>query len=282
MSDSEKISDEERAELMLRWERLKDEIATRGESAAARVQLANVHLRLGERLEAMMSLQIALRLRPEESSILSKLKEICTEEEFAHLELPREIRRSRNRPKNPFKRVRREDYQFSKDATGFLRMGVVIIAAIYFFWCLGAGNWHFLDNLDLVIHEIGHPLFSAFGEFIGMAGGTIIQITVPLAFILYFAFTRRLFSAAIVMFWLGQSFLNVSVYAADAIEMKLPLVGGNIHDWNYLLSHLNVLSKTNLIAGIIRNTGIIIMAAATVIGLITSFYQKSDLSYLQE
>ena len=108
-----------------------------------------------------------------------------------------------------------------------------------------------------------------------------MQLAIPLVFISYFAFTRRLFSAALVMFWLGQSFLNVSVYAADAIEMKLPLVGGNIHDWNHLFSHLNVLSKTGLIAGIIRYTGIIIMAAATVIGLITSFYQRSDSSYLK-
>lgn len=172
-----------------------------------------------------------------------------------------------------------ESFQFKKDVENFLMAGVVVIFAIYFFWNVRDVRWRFLDGVDLVIHETGHPTFSIFGQFIGIAGGTIMQLAVPLAFILYFAFTKRFFSAAIVMFWLGQSILNVSVYAADAIETKLPLVGGNIHDWDYMLSRLHLLHRTGLISSMMRVTGVLVMIAATGVGLLTSFYQKPDLPY---
>ena len=172
-----------------------------------------------------------------------------------------------------------ESFQFRKDVENFLKAGVVVIFAIYFFWNLRDCRWRLLDNVDLIIHEAGHPIFSIFGRFIGIAGGTIIQLAFPLAFVLYFSFTKRFFSAAIVMFWLGQSILNVSVYAADAIETKLPLVGGNIHDWDYMLSRLHLLRRTGLISGTMRVMGVLAMIAATGIGLLTSFYQKPDLPY---
>jgi hypothetical protein len=31
----------------------------------------------------------------------------------------------------------------------------------------------FLDNVDLAIHEFGHLLFRVFGEFMGIAGGSV-------------------------------------------------------------------------------------------------------------
>ena len=176
-------------------------------------------------------------------------------------------------------RMSEESFQFRKDAVSFLRAGVVVVVAIYFFWNLQDFRWPFLDNVNLVFHEAGHPIFSIFGEFIGIAGGTIMQIGIPLGFALYFIFTKRLFSAAVVMFWLAQSILNVSVYVADAVETKLPLVGGPIHDWNYLFSRLHLLSKTGLITNITRVIGVLIMAAATVGGLITSFYRTPDPLY---
>jgi hypothetical protein len=43
-----------------------------------------------------------------------------------------------------------------------------------------------VDSLDLPIHEAGHPLFGFFGEFIGFAGGTLMQLLVPAVFLGYF------------------------------------------------------------------------------------------------
>jgi hypothetical protein len=92
MSDGEELSDETRAEFLKRCNQLEEEIANNGGSTETRVRLANVHLKLGEREEAIMSLQSALELSPGmwKPTIVSRLRQICTEEEFANLELPEE------------------------------------------------------------------------------------------------------------------------------------------------------------------------------------------------
>lgn len=66
------------------------------------------------------------------------------------------------------------------------------------------------------------------------------------------------------MFWVGESILNVSVYAGDSLALQLPLLGreDSIHDWNYLLSTLNLLPATAKIAGAIRLLGTIVIALA--------------------
>jgi hypothetical protein len=58
--------------------------------------------------------------------------------------------------------------------------------------------------------------------------------------------------------------LNVSVYAGDSLALQLPLLGGqdSIHDWNYLLSSLNLLPATAKVAGAIRLFGTVVIALA--------------------
>ena len=46
------------------------------------------------------------------------------------------------------------------------------------------------------------------------------------------------------LFWLGESLLNVSVYAGDAVRQALPLVGGGEHDWTYLLTETGLIAHT--------------------------------------
>jgi hypothetical protein len=53
------------------------------------------------------------------------------------------------------------------------------------------GTFLFTDMLSLPIHEGGHLLFGWFGQTIGVAGGTILQLGVPLALVIYFAFRRE-------------------------------------------------------------------------------------------
>jgi hypothetical protein len=86
----------------------------------------------------------------------------------------------------------------------------------------------------------------------------------PGLFVGYFCYRRQFYSAALVLFWVGESILNVSVYAADSIAQQLPLLGGqdSVHDWNYMLSALNLLPKTAAIAGVIRLLGTITIVVA--------------------
>jgi hypothetical protein len=75
-----------------------------------------------------------------------------------------------------------------------------------------------------------------------------------------------------VLFWVGESLLNVSVYAADSVRMQLPLLGGDnsIHDWNYMLDHLGLLRQTAGIALAIRAFGTLTIIFAIVWAIYTA------------
>ena len=143
------------------------------------------------------------------------------------------------------------------------------VLTIYFLWiAYDPMQGSFLDLVDLPIHETGHLVFRPLGEFIGIAGGSIFQVLLPAVFVGYFIWRGQPFSAAVVLFWVGQSILNVWVYASDAVVMRLVLTSGltgsegGFHDWNYLLTETGLIGSTKLIAGLIRMLGTITIFAA--------------------
>ncbi|HEX8566389.1 MAG TPA: hypothetical protein VF648_12160 [Pyrinomonadaceae bacterium] len=148
---------------------------------------------------------------------------------------------------------------------------LAVIFTIYFLWCAYSPiDAVFLHFVHTPIHEAGHVFFRFFGEFMGIAGGSLFQVVVPLVFFGYFVWQEKPFSAAIVLFWVGQSITDVSVYAADAVVMQLPLLSGvtgsegGFHDWNYLLTETGLLRHTNLIANLLRFFGTVTIILASV------------------
>jgi len=53
----------------------------------------------------------------------------------------------------------------------------------------------------------------------------------------------------------------------DAPTRALPLVGGEIHDWYYMLDHLNLLYQAEIIGTIINVIGFLIIIFATIWGI---------------
>jgi len=163
------------------------------------------------------------------------------------------------------------------------RLVFALILTLYFLWIaydpmLGS----FLDMVDLPIHETGHLLFRPFGEFMMVAGGSLFQVIVPAVFVGYFYWHEKYYSAAIVLFWVGQSILNVFVYAADAVVMQLVLTSGltgsegSFHDWNYLLTTTGLIGATKTVAGVIRLFGTLTIIAAGVFSIYFSFFDEPD------
>lgn len=156
-----------------------------------------------------------------------------------------------------------------------------VIATLYFLWIAtdpmmdGFGN--FLSFVDLPIHETGHLIFRLFGEFMMIAGGSLFQVILPIIFVGYFWRQEKPYSAAIVLFWTGQSILNVFVYANDAVVMQLVLTSGftgsegSFHDWNYLLTNTGLIGSTSTIAGLIRLTGTLTIIIAAILSIYYSF-----------
>lgn len=152
------------------------------------------------------------------------------------------------------------------------RITIAILVGAYFLWAAAhPDQWRLIDGVNLIIHEAGHIFFRPLGEFMMIAGGSLFQVIVPAIFSAYFFFNKKYFSCALVLFWLGESLLNVSVYAGDSVLMQLPLLGGDnsIHDWNYLLDHLDLLRQTEGIALAIRASGTL----AIIFALAWSIYE---------
>ncbi len=147
-----------------------------------------------------------------------------------------------------------------------IKIVFALLASAYFLWCAyDPFQWHLIDGVNLLIHEAGHIVFMPFGEFVMIAGGSLFQVIMPLAFVVYFFKSRKPYSAALVLFWVGESLLNVSVYASDSIGMQLPLLGGqdSVHDWNYMLERIGLLQQTPAIAGTLRMIATLAIIAAS-------------------
>lgn len=146
-----------------------------------------------------------------------------------------------------------------------------MISAFYFlYFALTTKTWLFLDGANLIFHEAGHFLFMPFGNTVFVLGGSLMQIIVPLIFVIYFFLTSRGFSASLVLAWLGQNLVNISVYAGDAMKMQLPLITNDpsTHDWNHLFLVWGCLRQTDAIANTIyvAGLGIIIIALILAFG----------------
>ena len=129
----------------------------------------------------------------------------------------------------------------------------------------------FLPMIDLVfvpIHEGGHLLFGYLGHGFMVAGGTLLQLLVPLALATYFCFQRQIAGTAFCMFCLFEQFLPIATYMADARAQELPLITvGNPefveHDWFAMFSSLGVLEHDTQIASVVRIAGWAGMIAVT-------------------
>jgi hypothetical protein len=127
----------------------------------------------------------------------------------------------------------------------------------------------FLHNVNLIFHEAGHVLFSPFGRFLYILGGSLFQILVPLGISVYFVVTQQCYAGAIAFWWVGQNFLDVSVYIRDARERALPLLIDlpEAHDWHNLLLSLRLLIYDDVIANLCFAIGLLICVGAIAAGL---------------
>lgn len=154
-----------------------------------------------------------------------------------------------------------------------LIIGVSAAALFFVHAATEKSGFLILDHVNLPIHEAGHPLFGLLGRTIGIWGGTLMELLVPLAFAVYFAGRGETSGTAFSAFWFGENFVYISAYIADARALQLPLVGGGEHDWNTILSDLHLLQQDTTIGGVVRFLGWAIM-----VGAVLWFISKRDKS----
>lgn len=129
---------------------------------------------------------------------------------------------------------------------------LVAILIPYVLWLTFSYEYHLVDGVNLAAHEAGHMVFRFFGQTMHFLGGTIGQLFFPIAFIVHMLRRGRRFDAAILAIWLAESLMYMAEYLGDAKVQVLPLVGGHIHDWNWLLLRAGLLAHCEIIAALVH------------------------------
>ena len=147
---------------------------------------------------------------------------------------------------------------------------ILIIGLAFFYsrWFTAANYFSPVDHVNLAFHEAGHIFLGLFGRFIMTAGGTIFQLLIPALCAAHLWRQGNRLGWQLCVFWFGENFLNISMYAGDAINQALPLVGGGVHDWTYLLTETHLIAHTPATARFIFVIGsVFIFCALGFIGL---------------
>jgi hypothetical protein len=113
----------------------------------------------------------------------------------------------------------------------------------------GVAGSNFLHMALLPFHEAGHVIFRVLGSFMSILGGSLGQLLMPA--VAGYALLARgdRFGAALALWLLGFSTIDVAVYMYDAYDPKLVLLGGatgaqsDRHDWQNLFGDLGLLGR---------------------------------------
>jgi hypothetical protein len=118
-------------------------------------------------------------------------------------------------------------------------------------------------------HELGHLFFAPFGEWMSVAGGSLMQLIVPLGAIALLVGHEDFFGATVGGSWLASSLVDLAVYIGDARAYELDLVGFGedaVHDWAWLLGQAGLLPYDLRLAAAARGLGFAILAASCLTG----------------
>jgi hypothetical protein len=127
-----------------------------------------------------------------------------------------------------------------------------------------------LHLIHLPFHEAGHVIFGLPGfRFITVLGGTLGQLLIPVIVMYAFVVRKNPFGGSVGLWWLGQSFMDVAIYANDARSGQLPLLGGvtgseveDYHDWEVMLGKLGWLTYDHMIARLFYACGALLLLLA--------------------
>ncbi len=128
----------------------------------------------------------------------------------------------------------------------------------------------FLSGVDLGVHEFGHLVTGWLPEVLTAVAGSVFQVVAPVGLAAYFGLVRReRRTAGVLLAWAGTSMWAVARYVADAPHEELPLFGGDIHDWAFLLGpeHCDCLSRAAPLAGVLRTAAVLLVATGLAVAL---------------
>ena len=147
------------------------------------------------------------------------------------------------------------------------------------------GGSNFLHGILLIFHEAGHVIFSLFGRFITILGGTLGQLLMPSIIAGVLLVQRRdPFGAALFAWLLGFSVIDMAIYMYDAFDPHLILLGGGTgqesdgHDWQNMFGDMGLIRRARGIGSFFGMLGRVMMLAALAWGGYLLWKQRARLS----
>ena len=113
-------------------------------------------------------------------------------------------------------------------------------------------------GITFAVHEFGHLFFGLLGEFMGVAGGSVSQLLLPVLAAPLLYHHRDYFGIAAAGAWLASSLIHLARYIADARAGDLDLVSFGedaVHDWTWLLGRFGTLQHDLALATAVRACG---------------------------
>jgi len=165
-----------------------------------------------------------------------------------------------------------------------------LLFVVFFIWgwwfIFTNGSWQdiggsFLHNINLAFHEFGHVLFRPFGHFMTILGGSLFQIMMPLIVMVGFIRQGDNFEAAIMLWWVGQNFIDLSPYISDGEYRGLPLISGmgeESHDWGNLLTMMNAVENAHIYGRMSFIIGCVILLLGLVWAGYILYLQKKNMT----
>ena len=160
-------------------------------------------------------------------------------------------------------------------------VGALGVCAIYgWFAIVEDAQVPVLVFLDIAVHEVGHKLFSPFGDLVMLIMGTGFQILFPFVVGLVFGIWKRNFIAwGVCWAWSANAMCDGARYIYDAPRGELLLLGAGdgLGDWSKILGpeHFDKLYMADRLAAQLRTLGIITWFVA--VGLVVFSLVRSVL-----
>jgi len=147
------------------------------------------------------------------------------------------------------------------------------------------GLYFFIINQTLgIVHEGGHGICYILHcpQFIMAANGTVFQLLFPLGIVYYYKRKDQLFIFLTGLFIFGISLHYTAWYISTAHEgLYLPasksfLGVDGLHDFNYILSQLHLLSYNTFIAALVRFIAYLVMFYSSGKMILLAFFSSES------
>jgi hypothetical protein len=148
-------------------------------------------------------------------------------------------------------------------------IGALLVCALYgWFALVRNAQTPVLEFADIAVHEMGHKVFSPFGELTMLIMGSGSQVLFPLLLGVMFAvWKRNLIAWGVCWAWAANAMSDAARYIYDAPRGELALLGGDgsgLGDWTRILGpeHLDKVYLAERLAADVRAAAFVTWFAA--------------------